>query len=103
MANTVGDKFKARIKKECNSLVWFYPGGCTDARQPIDQALGHSSRSRLGSNSTYGLRTGTIWNGRRATRSSDRRVLLTEWVATAVDIVDNRAGHRFCLFEKTGA
>ena len=62
------EKFKAYMKKECNTLVWHYPGGCTDALQPIDAGMGHSSRSRLASNSTYGLETGTIWNGGRATR-----------------------------------
>ena len=35
---------------------------------PSMQALGHSSRSSLGRNSTYGMRTGTIWNVGRATR-----------------------------------
>ena len=34
--------------------------------------------------------------------ASDRRVLLTKRVATAVDTVDNRTGYRFRLFEKTG-
>ena len=38
-----------------------------------------------------------------ALTASDRRVLLTKWVATAVDTVDNRAGYRFRLFEKTGS
>ena len=33
------EKFKAYMKKECNSLVWHYPGGCTDALQPIDAGL----------------------------------------------------------------
>ena len=35
--------------------------------------------------------------------ASDRRVLLTKWVATAVHTVDSRAGCRFCLFAKTGS
>ncbi|CAN0499717.1 unnamed protein product, partial [Laminaria digitata] len=38
-----------------------------------------------------------------ALTASDRRVLLAKWVATAVDTVDNRAGYRFRLFEKTGS
>ena len=42
--------------------------GARTHRSPSMQALAHSSKSRLGSNSTYGLRTGTIWNGGRATR-----------------------------------
>ena len=25
------EKFKVYMKKECNTLVWHYPGGCTDA------------------------------------------------------------------------
>ena len=35
--------------------------------------------------------------------ASDRRVMLTKWVATAVDTVDNGAGYRFRLLEKTGS
>ena len=38
-----------------------------------------------------------------ALTASDRRVLLTKWVATAVHTVDSRAGCRFCLFAKTGS
>ena len=46
VANTLGDKFKAYIKKECNSLVWLYPGGRTDALQPIDAGLGGIHQGR---------------------------------------------------------
>ena len=34
------DTLKAYIKNECNSLVWSYPAGCKEARQPIDAGLG---------------------------------------------------------------
>ena len=40
MANTLGDKLKADIRMECNSLVWLYPGECTDALQTIEEGLG---------------------------------------------------------------
>ena len=33
------DQFNVYIKKECNSLVWLYPGGCTDACNPSMQVL----------------------------------------------------------------
>ena len=42
------DKFKAYTKKECNSLVWLYPGGCTDALQPIDAGLGTFIKVEVG-------------------------------------------------------
>lgn len=32
----------------------------------------------------------------------DRRVLLTNWVRTAMAIVEKRAGYKVRLFEKTG-
>ena len=44
----MGDKFKAYIKKECNSLVWLYPGGCADALQPIDAGLGAFIKVEVG-------------------------------------------------------
>ena len=44
----VPDQFKAYIKKECNSMVWRYPGGCTDALQPIDAGLGALIKVEVG-------------------------------------------------------
>ena len=41
------------------------------------------------------------WCESNAQSVSDRRVLLTKWVATAVDTVGNRAGYRFRLPDKT--
>ena len=63
------DKFMAYMKKECNSLVYLYPGWCKDARQPIDaDRVALASRLRLGTSSTFGFRTMTVWNGGKATR-----------------------------------
>ena len=48
VANTLGNKFKAYMKKACNSLVWLYPGGCIDALQPIDAGLGAFIKVEVG-------------------------------------------------------
>ena len=42
------EKFQAYMKKECNTLVWHYPGGCTDALQPIDAGLGAFIKVEVG-------------------------------------------------------
>ena len=94
------EKFKAYMKKECNSLVGHYLGGCTDALQPIDAGLGALVKVddiwlEIGDNLER-------WESNALT-ASDRRVLLTKWLATAVGIVDNRPNYRFRLFEKTGS
>ena len=97
------DKFKAYVKKECNSPVWFYPGGCTDALKPIDAGLEVFIKVEVGKLLNLWLENGgnlERWENNGLT-ASDRRVLLTKWVARAVDTVDNRAGYRFCLFQKT--
>ena len=52
------DKFKAYIKKECNSLVWLYPGGCTDALQAIDAGLGASIKVEVGKQPDLWLENG---------------------------------------------
>ena len=91
--------------KECNTLVWHYPGGCTDALQPIDAGLGALIKVEVGRQLDIWLENGDNverWESNALT-ASDRRVLLTKWVATAVDIVDNRPNYRFRLFEKTGS
>ena len=103
MANTLGDKFKEYIKKECNSLVWLYPGGCTDALQPIDAGLGALIKVEVGKHLDLWRGNGTNlgrWESNALT-ASDRLVLLTKRVAAAVDTVDNRPNHRFRLFDKT--
>ena len=98
------EKSKVYMKKECNTLVWYYPGGCTDALQPIDAGLGALIKVEVGKQLDIWLENGDNlerWESNALT-ASDRRVLLTKWVATAVDIVDNRPNYRFCLFEETG-
>ena len=81
------DKFKAYIK-ECNSLVRLYPGGCTDALQPIDAGLGAFIKVEVGKQLDLWLENGDNlerWESNALT-ASDRRVLLTKWVARAVDL-----------------
>ena len=41
------EKFKAYVK-ECNTLVWHYSGGCTDALQPIDAGIGALIKVEVG-------------------------------------------------------
>ena len=80
VANTLGDKFKAYIKKECNSLVWLYPGGCTDALQAIDAGLGASIKVEVGKQPDLWLENGDNlerWESNALT-ASDGRVLLTK-------------------------
>ena len=93
------------MKKACNSLVWYYPVGCTDALQPIDAGLGALIKVEVSKQLDIWLENGDNLERleSNALPASDRRVLLTRWVATAVDIVDNRPNYRFHLFEKTGS
>ena len=99
------EKFKTYMKKECNSLVWYYPVGCTDAMRHIDADLAELIKVEVGKQLDIWLENGDNlerWENNALT-VSDRRVLLTKWVATAVDIVDNRPNYRFRLVEKTGS
>lgn len=97
------DKFKAYLAKECNTLLWLYPGGCTDEVQEIDVGHGSLMKWEVGQRLDMWLGNGDIldrWEGNAVT-ASGRRVLLTKWVATAVDNIDKRASYRFRLLEKT--
>ena len=93
------------MKKECNSLVWHYPVGCTDALRPIDAGLAALIKVEIGKQLDIWLENGDNLERceSNALTASNRRVLLTKWIATAVDIVDNRPSNRFRLFEKTGS
>ena len=80
------------MKKECNSLVRHYPVGCTDALQSIDAGLGALMKVEVGKQLDIWLENRDNlerWESNALT-ASDRRVLLTKWVATAVEIVDYR-------------
>ena len=99
------DKFKAYIKNESKSLVWLYPAGSTDALQPIDAGLGAFSNVDVGEQLDLSLENGDNLERREgnALTASDRRLLLTKLVATAIDTVDNRAGYGSRLFEENGS
>ena len=74
------DNFKAYIKKECNSLVWLYPGGSTDALQPIDADPGPFIKVEVGKQLDLWLENGDNlerWESNALT-ASDGRVLLTK-------------------------
>ena len=74
------DEFKAYIKKECNSLVWPYPGGCTDALQPIDSGLGAFIKVEVRKQLDLWVENGDNlerWESNALT-ASDGRVLLTK-------------------------
>ena len=97
------EKFKAYMKKECDSLVWHYPVGCTDALRPIDAGLAELIKVEVGEQLDIWLENGDNlerWENNALT-VSDRRV--TKWVATAVDIVDNRPNYRFACSRRQGA
>ena len=81
VANTLSDKFKAYIKKQCKSLVWLYPEGCTDALRAIDPGLGAFIKVKVGKQLDLWLGNGDNlerWETDALT-ASDRRVLLTKW------------------------
>ena len=82
-----------------------YPGGCTDARQPIDAGLEEFINFEVGKQLDLWLENRDNlerWES-DALIASDRRVLPIRWVATAADTVENHARYRFRLFEKRGS
>ena len=95
------DAFKEYLLKHCNTLACFFPANTTDELQPVDAGAGRMLKVEV-------RRQLDVWLGQsdnldkwesNASTASDRRVLVTQWVRAAMEIVDN---YRFRLFEKCG-
>ena len=98
------DAFKRILHQECNTLLWLLPPGTTDELQPVDAGYGRLLKVEAGKELDKWLsqednlskwETNTISPG-------TRRILLTRFVAEAVEWIDAKPGYRLRLFEKTG-
>ena len=88
--------------KHCNTLAWCFPANTKVELQPDNAGTGRMLKVEA-------VRQLDIWLGQlenldkgesNALTASRRRVLITQWVRAAMEIVDNRPGYRFRLFEK---
>ena len=89
-----------------NTLVWNFPPGCTDEVQPVDAGYGFEVIREVGrvqmqwlDRVTDGVANIDLWESDSESRgsaldASDRRVLLTMWVADAVAIVNAKKSRR---------
>ena len=98
------DAFKEFLSERCNTLAWYFPANNTDEVQPVDAGVGRMLKVEVGRQLDIWLGQADNlekWESNKLT-ASDRRVLITQWVGPAMDIVDNRPDYRFRLFEKCG-
>ena len=95
--------------REHGSEGFFYPGGETDAVAPVDAGYGNDVKLEVGTELDSWLsEPGNIerWESvpsKGGLTASDRRVLMTEWVAVAKARVDKKLYSLWRYFEKTGA
>lgn len=88
---------------------YFYPGGETDALAPVDAGYGNDVKLEYGTEmDAWVSAPGNIdkWEntpGNGGLTASDRRVLMTHWVAAAKARVDKKLYSLWRYFEKTGA
>ena len=98
------DAFKEFLSEHCNTLASYFPVNNTDEVQPVDAGVGRMLKVEVGRQLDIWLGQADNlekWESDKLT-ASDRRVLITQWVGPAMDIVDNRPDYRFRLFEKCG-
>ncbi|CAM9727654.1 unnamed protein product [Ectocarpus sp. 6 AP-2014] len=84
------EEFHQYLHKECNTLLWHLPAGCTDEVQPIDAGYGRRLKVAVGVQLDKWLESGDSlqkWEAKALT-CSERRVLLTSWVAQATEEID---------------
>ena len=98
------DAFKEFLSEHCNTLASYFPANNTDEVQPVDAGVGRMLKVEVGKQLDIWLGQADNlekWESNKLT-ASDRRVLITQWVGPAMNIVDNRPDYRFRLFEKCG-
>eukprot|EP00903_Cladosiphon_okamuranus_P021062 g19348.t1 len=99
------EKFREYLYKECNTLLWLLPAGCTDELQPVDAGMGRRMKTGMGRQLDSWLEHGENlqqWEDGTLT-ASERRVLMTRWVAEVIEEINADQEYRFRLFDKTGA
>lgn len=98
------DEFKRILKEECNTLLRLLPPGCTDEVQPVDAGCGRLAKVYVAQGLDEFLLGGDNveqWESNKLT-SSDRRILITQWVGEVVKKLNRGIRYRRRLFEKTG-
>ena len=86
------DAFKEFLPEHCNTLAWYFPANNTDEVRPVDARVGRMLKFEIGRQLNIWLGQADNlekWESNKLT-ASDRRVLITQWVGQAMDIVDNR-------------
>ena len=98
-----------------NILVWNFPPGCTDEVQPVDAGYGYQVKVEVGremwrwldgvtvKNDDTVCRHIDLWETDAGLDAADRRVLMTIWVARAVNTVNAKRDFIKRCFQRTGA
>ena len=86
LSGQCNDKFRKMMKSKHNVLVWNLPPGTTDITQPVDSGYGRAVKRIIGAKLASWLENEANlekWETGRIT-TSERRILITIWVAEAV-------------------
>lgn len=105
------DAFKKSVH-DINGLVWFGLPGATDKWQPVDAGYGFTLKHLikkvqdewLDLEDENGQPNIDLWADSKGLSASHRRILFTEWVGKASDMLNhsNYDNFRWNCFEKTG-
>lgn len=84
------EEFKRILKRECDTLLWLLPPGCTDEVQPVDAGYGRLFKVYVAQELDAFLLDGDTvgrWESNKRT-ASDRRILFTKRVDRAAEKID---------------
>ena len=102
----VTEDFKEAVR-QINGLVWYGPPGATDLWQPVDAAYGATLKKLIMRQQDMWLEIDENmdrWAGNKPFSASERRILITQWVGEANNLLKspNYDAFRWHAFEKTG-
>lgn len=104
LAGQCSTKFRKLMKDKHNILVWNLPPGTTDITQPVDSGYGRAVKRLIGVKLATWLENEANlekWETGKIT-ASERRILLTIWVAESVAEVNSDRATILKYWQRTG-
>ena len=107
----VDKEFQNKLSNDYNTTVYWGPANLTEDWQPVDAGYGRCVKEEYGKmqENWLELNQDPVTGGPKKVTTSERRIMVTHWVASAVEKVnslkyaaDDQRTFVWRLFEKTG-
>ena len=93
--------FHEKCRGELNTVVYLLPSNHTDKVQPIDAGFGNEIKKKIGENLERWLEKDDNvdkWHDKLSAR--ERRILMTQWLGDAWDVLKSKSDYIWRLFQK---